>query len=162
MGNICRSPIAENVFRHRARERKVEHLFEIDSAGTGGWHAGESPDPRACRVAAKHGVAMSGTARQITRNDFMQFDLLLCMDIENYEHLIGMGAPRERLRLLLECDRAATCRDVPDPYYGGSDGFETVFRLVDSACEALLEELLAASNRSSRTPHDAIDTHEHQ
>lgn len=144
MGNICRSPIAENVFRHKARERGVEHLFEIDSAGTGGWHSGEPPDPRARRVAAAHGVNMTGTARRITAEDFKRFDLLLCMDRENYDEVIDMGAPLEKTRLLMECDPKSGCRDVPDPYYGGSDGFETVYRLVDSACDALLDELVGA------------------
>lgn len=151
MGNICRSPIAENVFRHKAKQRGVEHLFEIDSAGTGGWHAGEPPDPRARRVAAANGIKMTGTARQIRREDFDRFDLLLCMDDENAQHLLAQGAPREKVRLLLACDPNAGCREVPDPYYGGPDGFQKVFELVDSACDALLDGLLAQPARSNKT-----------
>jgi protein-tyrosine phosphatase len=143
MGNICRSPIAENVFRHKASQRGVEHLFEIDSAGTGGWHAGEPPDPRARRIVAANGIKMSGAARQIRRDDFAHFDLLLCMDEENAQYLLAQGAPRHKVRLLLDCDPNVGCREVPDPYYGGSDGFETVFHLVAAACDALLDELLA-------------------
>ena len=143
MGNICRSPIAENVFRHKAEQRGVANRFEIDSAGTGGWHAGEPPDPRAHHIVTSNGIKVTGTARQIRREDFQQFDLLLCMDNENRQYLLAQGAPRDKVRLLLECDPKAGCREVPDPYYGGSDGFQRVFQLIDSACDALLDELLA-------------------
>ena len=143
MGNICRSPLAENVFRHKIRERGVESQFVIDSAGTGGWHAGEPPDPRVRKVASGRGIKIAGSARQIRREDFDKFDLLICMDDENRDFVLGMGAPKHKVRLLLECDPDATCREVPDPYYGGPDGFEHVFNLVDSACGALLNELIA-------------------
>jgi protein-tyrosine phosphatase len=142
MGNICRSPIAENVFRHKVDQRGASHLFEIDSAGTGGWHAGEPPDPRAREVLSRKGIAVQGAARQIHRDDFDRFDLLLCMDEENRRHLLDLGAPKEKVRLLLECDSCADCREVPDPYYGGNDGFARVYDMVESACEALLDDLL--------------------
>jgi len=145
MGNICRSPLAENVFRHKVRQRGVEQRFHIDSAGTGGWHAGEPPDPRARHVAASHGIPMTGLARQITSKDFTEFDLLVCMDEENLAHLLDRGGPSNKIRLLLECDPNADCREVPDPYYGGPDGFERVYQLIDSAGEALLDELLKRS-----------------
>jgi len=145
MGNICRSPLAAAVFQHKATQRGMPQRFVIDSAGTGNWHAGESPDPRARGVAKAHGVTLHGTARQITRSDFGRFDLLLCMDEENRDCLISLGAPAEKLRLLLACDPNASCREVPDPYYGGPDGFETVYRLIDSACDALLDELTGAA-----------------
>src|SRR5688572_30769053 len=103
MGNICRSPLAANVFRHKAKQRGVEDHFEVESAGTGGWHSGEAPDARARRTAAAHGVPMTGTARQIKRGDFDRFDLLLCMDDENRDHLLAMGAPPAKVRLLLSC-----------------------------------------------------------
>ena len=147
MGNICRSPLAENVFRHKAKQRGVDGQFEIDSAGTGGWHAGEPPDARVCMVASKRGVGMTGAARQIKREDFAYFDHLICMDQDNLNHVLAMGAPPAKVRLLLACDPKAGCREVPDPYYGGTDGFEHVFSLVDSACEALLNELLTAAQR---------------
>lgn len=143
MGNICRSPLAENVFRHKARERGIDHHFQIDSAGTGGWHAGEPPDARMRQVASARGIRMSGCARQVTREDFRSFDLLICMDEENRDVLLNMGAPLDKVKLLLECDPKAECREVPDPYYGGLDGFENVFDLVDSACEALLDQILS-------------------
>jgi protein-tyrosine phosphatase len=142
MGNICRSPLAAAVMRHKAKQRGVEGQFMIDSAGTGGWHAGEPPDPRARAVAKKHGITMNSTARQIKRDDFSRFDLLLCMDQENREHVLGLGAPPEKVRLLLACDPDASCTEVPDPYYGGADGFENCYRLIDAACEALLADLI--------------------
>lgn len=144
MGNICRSPLAENVFRHKVRQRGVEGQFVIDSAGTGGWHAGEPPDARVRSVAHSRGINMSGAARQIKRDDFADFDLLICMDDENREHILNMGAPPDKVRLMLECDQKSQCREVPDPYYGGADGFEHVFKLVEAACEALLNELVGA------------------
>jgi protein-tyrosine phosphatase len=143
MGNICRSPIAECVFRHKIKQRGVEHRFEVDSAGTGGWHAGEPPDPRACQTLTRKGVPVTGRSRQITASDFRTFDLLLCMDEDNRDRILTIGAPPEKVRLLLECDIRSGCREVPDPYYGGADGFEHVYRLIDSACEALLDELLS-------------------
>jgi protein-tyrosine phosphatase len=146
MGNICRSPLAENVFRHKVRQRGLDSQFVIDSAGTGGWHAGEPPDPRVRSVAQSQGIQMSGAARQIKREDFARYDFLICMDDENREHILNMGAPPEKVRLLLECDQNAQCREVPDPYYGGADGFEHVFKLVEAACEPLLNELTGAAH----------------
>ncbi len=143
MGNICRSPLAEGLFRHKTETRGVTDRFRIASAGTGGWHVGQPPDPRMREVAARHGVVLKTRARQVSREDFTSFHHLICMDEENHDELIHMGAPRDRLRLLLECDDAAAVREVPDPYYGGAGGFETVYDLVDSACDALLDELLS-------------------
>lgn len=149
-GNICRSPLAEGVFRHRARERGFMDRFHVDSAGTGAWHAGEPADQRARDVAARHGIVLDGVARQVSRKDFTRFDLLLCADAENLDTLLDRGAPPEKTRLLLSCDPGASLREVPDPYGGGSADFETVFRLVDSASAALLDRLLAPEGGSRR------------
>ena len=143
MGNICRSPLAESVFRHHARERGVEDRFVIDSAGTGDWHVGERPDGRMRDVARRRGVALDGRARQVGPRDFDRFDPLVCMDESNRRQLERFGAPDDKLRLLLDADPSAPVREVPDPYYGGRRGFETVYDLVDRACAALLDELLA-------------------
>jgi protein-tyrosine phosphatase len=142
MGNICRSPLAEGVFRHRARERGVEDRFVIDSAGTGDWHVGERPDRRMREVAQRRGVVVDGQARQVAPDDFERFDHLVCMDASNRRQLERYGAPDGKLRLLLDADPAAPTREVPDPYYGGKRGFETVYDLVERACAALLDELL--------------------
>ena len=141
MGNICRSPLAEAIFLHRAARRGESRLFSVDSAGTGGWHVGHLADPRMRQVAASHGVEIASRARQVTKRDFEAFDLLVCMDENNREDLLARGAPESKLALLLEFDGSAPIAEVPDPYYGGPEGFETVFRLVDAACEAMLERL---------------------
>lgn len=150
MGNICRSPLAENVFRYKALARGVIDQFTIDSAGTGDWHAGEAPDGRVRQVAQEHGVAVMGSARQVRRSDFQQFQHILCMDEDNLEHLLGLGAPPDRVKLLLDYHPEAPMQEVPDPYFGGRDGFELVFKLVDRACDGLLDDLLAARRAGGR------------
>ncbi|UCD74969.1 MAG: low molecular weight phosphotyrosine protein phosphatase [Phycisphaerales bacterium] len=142
MGNICRSPLAENVFRHKARSRGVLRFFDIDSAGIGHWHIGEEPDPRARDVAQDHGVAVTGTGRQVKRRDFARFDYLICMDEDNRQDILDRGAPEEKVHLLLDFLPDAPMVEVPDPYDGGRDGFELVYKLVDAACETLLDTLL--------------------
>lgn len=144
MGNICRSPLAEGLFRFKANQRGVVDRFDIDSAGTGGWHAGELPDHRMRATAQKYGVPLTSRARQVSRDDFQRFHHLICMDHDNRRNVLAMNAPADRVKLLLEFDPAAPVREVPDPYYGGEEGFETVYRLVNSACDALLDQLLAA------------------
>jgi protein-tyrosine phosphatase len=143
MGNICRSPLAEGVFRALMHEREVADRFELDSCGTGGWHAGEPADPRMREVADRHGVALESRARQIRAEDLEYFDYLVCMDEDNRQHVLNLGAPAARVSLLLEHHPASTLAEVPDPYYGGEDGFEFVYRLVEPACRALLEQALA-------------------
>lgn len=144
LGNICRSPLAEGIFLHKLKQRGLDHRFRIDSAGTGDWHAGELPDPRARAIAAKYGIELPSRARQVQREDFDSFHHLICMDESNRRTLRDWGAPGSKLRLMLEVDPAAKLREVPDPYYGGEDGFEYVYRLLDSASEALLAELAGA------------------
>jgi protein-tyrosine phosphatase len=144
MGNICRSPLAEGLFLHKADRRGVGERFLVDSAGTGDWHAGERPDRRARKIAASHGLTLSGRARQVTHDDLHRFDHLVCMDEGNRRDLLHLGAPRHKLRLLMESDPSTALCEVPDPYYEGRRGFEAVYDLLDSACEALLDELLAA------------------
>ena len=136
LGNICRSPTAEAVMRAVVRERALEDVVDVDSAGTGDWHVGAAPDERACAAAARRGVEMTGAARQVTGADFAAFDLLLAMDADNLRALRRIAPPGtdHKLRLLADVD-------VPDPYYGGEDGFETVLDLVDDACRRLLDEL---------------------
>src|SRR4051794_23731921 len=147
MGNICRSPTAEGVMRSLVREAGLEDEIELDSAGTGGWHAGDPPDWRATEAASRRGVTLEGAARQVMPRDFVDFDLLLAMDRENL-HDLRRVAPSEELagkaRLLREYDPAsagAPDLDVPDPYYGGPRGFETVLDQVEAACRGLLAEL---------------------
>jgi protein-tyrosine phosphatase len=148
MGNICRSPTAEGVMRTLVAEAGLEDRVELDSAGTGGWHAGEPPDARAAEAAQRRGVTLDGAARQIAPEDFDRFDLIVAMDRENLRGILVMApdeAAAAKVRLLREFDPdAAGDLDVPDPYYGGDRGFETVLDQVQAACRGLLGELRAA------------------
>jgi protein-tyrosine phosphatase len=150
MGNICRSPTAEGVMRALLRAEGLDGRIELDSAGTGGWHAGDPPDARAVAAARARAIELDGAARQVTTEDFERFDLVLAMDRENARELLARApddAARAKVRLLREFDPAAVAAgdlDVPDPYYGGPHGFERVLDLVEAACRGLLDELRAA------------------
>lgn len=152
LGNICRSPTAEGVMRALVREAGLERRIELDSAGTGAWHVGESPDARATDAARRRGIALEGAAREVRPRDFEEFDLILAMDRSNQRNLqrLAPDAPaREKVRLLREWDPGAGGElDVPDPYYGGPDGFDRVLDLVQASCAALLEELRAAEEEA--------------
>ena len=145
MGNICRSPTAEGVMRHLLREQDLEDEIEIDSAGTGGWHAGDPPDARATEAARRRGIVLEGAARKVRPADFSDYDLLLAADRENLADLRALAPSdeaRAKVRLLREFDPASSADlDVPDPYYGGPDGFEDVLDLVEAACRGLLDEV---------------------
>ncbi|MFK7960044.1 MAG: low molecular weight protein-tyrosine-phosphatase [Phycisphaerales bacterium] len=142
LGNICRSPLAEGVFRHKAARRGAARRFDIDSAGTGGWHAGELADPRMRETAMRRGVTLESRARQIVDADFDRFHHILCMDDDNLDRVRTAGAPFDRTRLLLDVVPEGAHRTVPDPYYGGGGGFELVYALVDLACDRWLEQWL--------------------
>lgn len=142
MGNICRSPMAEAMFRHVASQRGVLEHFEIDSAGTGGWHAGESPDSRMRAVASRRGVPLSGGARQIVPRDLQRFAYIVCMDSENFQGVLRLGTTEADVCLMLDHHPDARCTDVPDPYYGGREGFDHVFELLETACSHLLDTLV--------------------
>lgn len=150
LGNICRSPTAEAVMAGLVEEAGLAQAIELDSAGTGGWHVGSAPDERASAAAAARGIAMRGVARQVRVEDFERFDLLLAMDAENQLALRALAPDAQtaaKVRLLREFDPAsdgARSLDVPDPYYGGPDGFDRVLDLVEAACAGLLAELRAA------------------
>jgi protein-tyrosine phosphatase len=144
MGNICRSPTAEGVMRSLLRQEGLDGEIEIDSAGTGGWHAGSPPDSRATEAAARREIVLEGAARQVRPEDFEEYDLLLAADRENLRDLRRIAPPgtEEKIRLLREFDPASSGDlDVPDPYYGGPRGFEEVLDLVGAACRGLLEEV---------------------
>jgi protein-tyrosine phosphatase len=148
MGNICRSPTAEGVMRSLLREQGLEDAVEVDSAGTGDWHVGAPPDARATAAARSRGIMLDGAARVVARRDFEDFDLILAADRRNLRALQA-AAPRRaraRIHLLREFDptsEGAPDLDVPDPYYGGDDGFEHVLDLVEAACRGLLDALRA-------------------
>ncbi|HET8730564.1 MAG TPA: low molecular weight protein-tyrosine-phosphatase [Moraxellaceae bacterium] len=147
LGNICRSPTAEAVFRDQAQKAGWGSLIAADSAGIADYHIGKSPDPRTCRAAAQRGYRMDDLrARQVQADDFHQFDLLLAMDASVLDVLRRMQPPESRERsevaLFLDYLPGFEGRDVPDPYYGGADGFETVLDLVEAGSTTLLREML--------------------
>jgi protein-tyrosine phosphatase len=145
MGNICRSPAGEGLFIAHVAAAGQTEKFEIDSAGTGGWHAGDLADPRMRQAAARRGVKFESRARQVKVKDFEAFDLIVAMDRQNLAHLQAMGRARPgQLFLLSELLGPEWPRDVPDPYYGGPEGFEKVLDMLDAAMPALLERALAA------------------
>ena len=144
LGNICRSPTAEAVFREVAAREAPDLVVQVDSAGTAGYHVGSPPDPRTCAAAARRGYDLSPLrARIVEPEDFEQFDLILAMDRENLATL-RHRAPKdahERVRLFLEFAPELATVDVPDPYYGGPNGFEEVLDLVEAAAHGLLNHV---------------------
>lgn len=143
LGNICRSPTAEAVFRHKLHEAGLEARVSVDSAGTGDWHVGKAPDARTRVAAMRRGYDLSALrARQVSTADFTDFDLILAMDLSNLAHLerLGRGAGPAELDLFLR-RYAGALDEVPDPYYGGEAGFEQVLDLIELACDALLLEV---------------------
>jgi protein-tyrosine phosphatase len=145
LGNICRSPLAEAVFRHRVRAAGLEDRFEIDSAGTSDYHEGEPPDRRAAAVARRHGIELTGRSRPITASDLRRFDYIVVMDAQNLRDVRRLAErvrPEPEIRRLREFDaESAGDLDVPDPYYGGEQGFETVQRIVERSCDGLLAHI---------------------
>ena len=153
MGNICRSPMAEAVFRHMVRQAGLDGLVEVDSAGTGHWHVGEPPHEGTRRVLEREGIDYSGIrARQLSAEDGERFDYIIAMDASNERDIrrrLGLDGPggdgndgsgrRPRVFRLLDLVPDAPTRDVPDPYYEGN--FDEVYRLVRAGCEALLERI---------------------
>ncbi|NJK89212.1 MAG: low molecular weight phosphotyrosine protein phosphatase [Myxococcales bacterium] len=143
LGNICRSPTAEGVFRELVREARLEAGFRIDSAGTGGWHAGELPDPRMREAARRRGYVLESQARQVRVDDFHSFDWILAMDRTNLAELERRRPSdgKAELRLFRDFDPEPGDREVPDPYYGGDEGFEEVMDIVERTSRAFLASL---------------------
>lgn len=145
LGNIVRSPLAENLFLHLAEQDGKLDEYEVDSAGIGNWHLGEPPDARMRRVAARRGLIYNGRARQFQANDFSRFDLIVAMDFENKKDLLGLvRKPEDRAKIhtLREFDPDGGSKAaVPDPYYEGIDGFEEVYDIVDRSIHGLLAAL---------------------
>lgn len=142
LGNICRSPTAEAIMEHRLGFEQIGVQVEVESAGTGSWHAGHPPDERARDEATRRGVPMGGTARQFEADDFARFDLVMAMDADNAAVLRALAPDddaRRKVHLLREFDpEAQGDLDVPDPYFGGQQGFADVFDMVDRSVIALI------------------------
>ena len=144
LGNICRSPTAHGLFRERVRSSSLSELVEIDSAGTGDWHIGRPPDPRAQDAALEHGFDISDLrARTVTSEDFERFDMILAMDQSNLSNLQSLAPSSFSGHLGLFLDFIdESIREVPDPYYGGPEGFDAVIDLVGKTCDNLIEHLI--------------------
>lgn len=151
MGNICRSPTAEGVFRHKLnqaghRDGYLENIF-IDSAGTGAWHVGEPPDERSRKTSLKYGVSLDDLrARKVTRQDFTDYDYILGMDRENISHMKSICPPDLHHKISLLMEHAENCpgiTEVPDPYSGGMEGFDRVYDIIDRGSSGFLEYILA-------------------
>ncbi len=144
MGNICRSPTAEGVFQSLVNEAGLQEQISVDSAGTHAYHIGEPPDRRSQQTASRRGYDLSSQrARRVSEQDFEDFDYVLAMDTDNYYGLeqLCSAKHRHKLRRFLEFAPQLEVQDVPDPYYGGGNGFEGVLDLVEAASKGLLEEI---------------------
>lgn len=151
MGNICRSPTAEGVFRHHVRKRNLISHFLVDSAGTHGYHDGAPPDERSIKHAAQRGYDLTQLrARPVSPEDFDRFDFILAMDRQNLRHLKSLTPSRcqHKLELLLDYSSDFAGEEVPDPYYGGPKDFERVLDLVEAGCNDLLEFLMMRRSQS--------------
>ncbi len=142
-GNICRSPLAEALFKSLAEEAGLSDRFVADSAGTHGYHQGDAADPRTRQVGLRHGLVVDSVARPVVDQDFDRFDLIIAMDLGHLRELrsrAGAGR-RAALRMMREFDPEASGPEVADPYYGGEDGFERMYQTLEPACRGLLNAL---------------------
>ena len=141
LGNICRSPLAQGILEHKLREKGLDWI--VDSVGTGGGHIGMRPDDRSMQIALKHGIDISEQeARRISYRDIVEFDLIYCMDAANYVNVRDMCHTLEeeaKVKLIMDESDPGKKMEVPDPYYGGSSGFEKIYQLLDRACDAVIK-----------------------
>jgi len=143
LGNICRSPLAEGIMLEKIKKNNLDAI--VDSAGTAAYHTGEKPDLRSMDVARKHGIDISyQRARQFITSDFDNFNMILVMDEENYRNVTSLARNQDdiaKVSMILNHLPERKNIPVPDPYYGGKDGFENVFKMLDQACEAIAKKL---------------------
>ena len=147
LGNICRSPAAEGIFNQKIKERDVENFFVVDSAGTGSWHVGNLPDQRMLATALSRGIKLNSRSRQIEENDLYEFDQILVMDKDNLEAVKSLTKDHKnplnsKIKLILSYAKNFQLEEVPDPYYGGQNGFEKVLDLLDDAMDGLIDSLM--------------------
>ncbi len=144
LGNICRSPSAEAVFKHLVEKKGEEGNFFIDSAGTSAWHAGEKADARMRRHAKKRGIELTSISRQFVPEDFDRFDYIIAMDRENMDEMKRMARNKndlDKLHMMTDFSQKFNYHEIPDPYYGGDEGFELVLDLLEDANKGLLEHI---------------------
>lgn len=154
LGNICRSPSAENIMNYLVEQAGLSDRIICDSAGTSSYHLGSPPDRRMAAAAEQRGIKLVGRARQFQPSDFRDFDLILAMDKENYQDILDLdreGKYRDKVRLMGDFARHHYEQEVPDPYYGGKEGFDRVIELLLDACQGLLDEVVSQKFRSYRS-----------
>ncbi len=143
LGNICRSPLAEGILKQKAKQKNLS--VTVDSAGTGDWHIGSPPDSRSIEIAEKHHIDISEQkARQFSSHDFKRFDTILVMDTSNLTNVLRLSSNQnesDKVKLILNYTHPQMQASVPDPYFGGNDGFEEVFQLLNKACDKIIEEI---------------------
>tara|TARA_Y100001968_G_C19179510_1_gene629652 strand:- start:227 stop:700 length:474 start_codon:yes stop_codon:yes gene_type:complete len=147
LGNICRSPAAEGIFNQKIKERDLGKSFIVDSAGTGGWHVGNLPDRRMRETALSRGIELTSRSRQIEEKDLYEFDHILVMDKDNLEAVkslikADMNLVNSKIKLILSYSKNSQLDEVPDPYYGGQNGFEKVLDLLNDAIDELINSLI--------------------
>ncbi|MEO9483753.1 MAG: low molecular weight protein-tyrosine-phosphatase [Ekhidna sp.] len=139
LGNICRSPLAEAVFKKKLEIHGLDDEIFADSAGTANYHVGETPDPRTIEIASKHGIPVNHRGQQFKKHHLNEFDYLLAMDHSNYRNMeIEMGTDSDKLLLMRDFDPQGKGQDVPDPWYGGMNGFEEVYQILDRSLDEFL------------------------
>ena len=146
LGNICRSPAAEGIFKKKIKDRELENLFVVDSAGTGGWHVGNLADRRMREAALSRGIELTSRSRKIDDNDLYEFDHILVMDKDNLYAVKSLikdqnNPVNSKIKLILSYSKNFQLDEVPDPYYGGQNGFDKVIDLLDDAMDGLIESL---------------------
>jgi protein-tyrosine phosphatase len=144
LGNICRSPLAEAIFKDKIKKKKIDHLFEVDSCGTANYHIGDSPDSRTIANARKNGVVIEHCGRQFSANDLNDFDFILAMDKSNHHNILRLlkdNSHTEKVMLMREFDTLDKGGEVPDPYYGGEKHFQEVFEILDRSTENFLNHI---------------------
>ena len=147
LGNICRSPAAEGIFKQKIKERDLENFFVVDSAGTGGWHVGNLPDPRMRETALSRGIELTSRSRKIEESDLYEFDHILVMDNDNLDAVKSLirdhkNPINSKIKLILSYSKKYQLEEVPDPYYGGQNGFDKVIDLLDDAMDELIDSLI--------------------
>lgn len=143
LGNICRSPLAEAIFKEKVQKRGLENYFSIDSAGTSDYHLRSSPDPRTILIAEKYNIPIEHKARQFSVRDGQDYDYVIAMDFSNRENILKVaGGSISSLFLMRDFDPGPGDREVPDPYFGAEDGFENVYRILDRSADSLLNYLI--------------------
>ena len=147
LGNICRSPAAEGIFKQKIKDRDLENLFVVDSAGTGGWHVGNLADRRMREAALSRGIELTSRSRKIDHNDLYEFDHILVMDKDNLNAVKSLIKDNtypinSKIKLILSYSKKSQLDEVPDPYYGAQNGFENVLDLLDDAIDEFIDSLI--------------------